>query len=81
MERQNVFKELVSKLILKLNNQQRRIIKKRFGIDTPYSLSLSEIAESENITTNKVKNIIQQSLSIISDNIPELDKELMKELL
>lgn len=81
MEQQNLFKELVNKLLFTLPALDRRIIKKRFGIDVPYQLSINEIAENEGITSNKVKYIITNALKVISNNIPEKDKETIIEML
>lgn len=81
MEQQNLFKGLVDKLLFTLPALDRRIIKKRFGIDVPYQLSINEIAENEGITSNKVKYIITNALKVISNNIPEKDKETIIEML
>lgn len=81
MERVNLFKDLVDKMLLNLSATDRRIIKKRFGIGVPYQLSVSEIAENEGMTTNKVKYIITNALKTISANIPEKDRETIIEML
>lgn len=81
MEQKNMFKEFVSKLLMNLPAMDRRIIKKRFGIGVPYQLSISEIAENEGITTNRVKYIITSALKTITNSIPEKDKETIIEML
>ena len=81
IERQNIFKELIDNSLYNLGNLERRIIKKRFGIDYPYELSINDIAENENISVNKVKYIINTSLAKIANFIPERDKKTIIELL
>lgn len=81
IERQNIFKELIDNSLYHLGNLERRIIKKRFGIDYPYELSINDIAENENISVNKVKYIINTSLVKIANFIPERDKKTIMELL
>jgi RNA polymerase sigma factor (sigma-70 family) len=81
MERKNIFKELISKLLCHLNPLDRRIIKKKFGIDLPFPMSINEIAENEGITSNKVKYSLTSSMKIIGSKIPAKDKETIIELL
>ena len=81
IERNNMFKELIEKLLTKLSPLDRRIIKKKFGIELPFPMSINEIAENEGISSNKVKYSITSSLKIIAANIPEKDKETIIEML
>jgi RNA polymerase sigma factor (sigma-70 family) len=81
IERQNIFKELIDNSLYCLSNVERRIVKKRFGIDYPYELSINDIAENENLSANKVKYIINSSLKKIANYIPERDKKTIMELL
>lgn len=80
-EKQEMFHEMIDKLMVKLSQQERRIIKKRFGIGTPFSLSISEIAESEGLNHSKVKYIISNSMKIICQNASPYDKKTITELL
>ena len=81
MERRNVFKETVNKVLYKLNPLDRRIIKKKYGIDLPFPMSIQEIADNEGISTNKVKYSLTSSAKIIANNINERDKKMIIELL
>lgn len=81
LEKQNIFSDLLKKILLKLSPLECRIIKKRFGIDLPYQLSINEIAENEGISANKVKYIINNALKIIGNNIKGKDKQTVLELL
>ena len=81
LERQNMFKELINKLLCKLTALDKRIIQKKFGINLPFPMSISEIAESEGISANKIKSSISNSMKIIAANIPAEDKKTIMELL
>ena len=80
-ERNNIFKDLVQDLLYKLTDIERRVVKKRFGIDFPYQLSINEIAENEYLSTNKVKYILTNALKKITNAIPEKDKESIIQML
>jgi RNA polymerase primary sigma factor len=81
MEKQNLFKGILDKIISKLSAIDRRIIKKKFGIDVPFQMSINEIAENEGISPNKVKYSITNTLKTIEKNISPEDKKYIIELL
>lgn len=81
MEKQNLFKNILERVLSKLPMIDRRIIKKKFGIDAPFPMSINEIAENEGISPNKVKYSISNTLKIIEKNISESDKRNIIELL
>ena len=81
MEKQNLFKGILDKIISKLSAIDRRIIKKKFGIDAPFQMSINEIAENEGISPNKVKYSIANTLKTIEKNISVEDKKYIIELL
>ena len=81
MEKQNMFKNILERILSKLPMIDRRIIKKKFGIDAPFPMSINEIAENEGISPNKVKYSISNTLKIIEKSIPESDKRNIIELL
>lgn len=81
MEKQNLFKSIIDKIISKIPAIDRRIIKKKFGIDAPFSMSINEIAENEGISPNKVKYSISNTLKIIEKNISAEDRKYIIELL
>ena len=81
MEKQNLFKGILDKIISKLPAIDRRIIKKKFGIDAPFQMSINEIAENEGISPNKVKYSIANTLKTIEKNISNEDKKYIIELL
>ena len=80
-ERQDVFKDLINRLMVNLKGADRRILKKRFGIDYPFTLSINEIAEQEGLSTNTVKYSIQNSMKCINDKLTPTQKELIVDML
>lgn len=81
MERRNLFKELIDRSLYKLSALERRIVKKNFGIDYPYEYSINDIVESESLSVNKVKYILNNSLKKLANSIPERDKEVIRNML
>ena len=81
IETENVFNAIVTKLLYKLPNLDRRIIQKRFGIDYPYQLSIHDIAENESISSTTVKESLEKSLKFLNENISAQDKEILCELI
>ena len=80
-EQNNTFKDIVNDVLFKLSDIERRLIKKRYGIDYPGQLSINEIAENEYLSVNKVKYIINNALNKIAANITPRDKETIIQLL
>lgn len=79
-ERSEYFKDVLNKAMSKLSNKEQRIIRKRFGIGFPNELTIVEISESEGISISETKNIINESLKIISNNISTEAKNNIIEL-
>ena len=69
------------KAIKEAINDKENYYPKRYGIDFPYQLSINEIAENEYLSVNKVKYIINNALTKISNNIRPKDKEVLLQLL
>lgn len=81
IERQATFKDLVAKLICHLSPLDRRVISKKFGIGLPFPMSINEIAENEQISVNKVKTSINQSMKAIQEMMTEEDIQTVHEML
>ena len=60
-------KEIVNELLVNLNGQARRIMKRKFGIGYPCQMNVNDIATSENLPVNKVKTIINNSLKTLAE--------------
>ena len=81
IERQDMFKKIVNRSLCKLSELDARILRKRYGINLPYQLSITEIAESENMNPNKVKYSISSSLKTIGNGLSAEEKEMLANLL
>ena len=81
IERNQTFKDLLHGILKKMNPLDVRIIKKKFGIEYPFEMTIQEIAESEGMAIHKVKSSINNSLQFITNNINEKDKSTLIELL
>ena len=81
VERNHTFKDVLENIFVKMNPLNVRIIKKRFGIDCPFEMSIQEISENEGISTHKVKSIINDSIEFITKNINPEDKQTLISLL
>ena len=81
MERQNLFKEIIERMLFNVSALDRRIIKKKFGIDKPFPMSINEIAENEGLSANKVKYSISNTLKIIEKNCTVNERKTIISLL
>lgn len=81
IERQSNLSGVVDKLLYSLTNQERNIIKQRFGIGLPYPLTVNEIADNEGISVNKVKYHINNILMNLQNKLNDKEKEMIVELI
>lgn len=71
-ERSNEMKEAIDELLAPLSVSARRMMKKRYGIGLPYSMSVSELAENECVSLSTVKMTLKDSIDkILEDMTPE----------
>ena len=75
-----LFRNIIYKAIANLSDINRRIIKKRFGIDYPCPLNIPDIAESEGLTVNRVKYIISSCLQELNKHISKNDRNVLIEI-
>ena len=76
-EEQKKYKSTLDNIFCCLNEEERRIVKKRFGIGVPDALSLQEIGQQEGYSSVRIKKIINESLQKLYNSI---DKKQRKEL-
>lgn len=80
-ERRESFTIIVESLLANLDNKARQIVKKKYGINYPYQMTISEIAESENVSVNNVKKILRDSMLVLQENLTSQQKDALNELL
>lgn len=62
------FKTKLNRLMVGINNRDRRILFKSFGIGLPRSMEPKEIAESEDLSVARVSQIIQDCIAKMKKN-------------
>ena len=62
------FKTKLNQLMIGINNRDRRILFKCFGIGLPRSMEPKEIAESEDLSVARVSQIIQDCIAKMKKN-------------
>lgn len=80
-ERQESFKSIVENILSNLGQQERMIVKKKYGIGYPYQMTINEIAESEKLSINNVKKILRDSILILQENLSGDQKDYLLEIL
>lgn len=75
-EESEIYKDLVDDILESLPVFENRIIRKKFGIGYPYPMSINDIAESENVSVNKIKYSLNNSIKILSNKNKRIIKEL-----
>lgn len=70
-------KNVIDNILCYLDETERRIVKKRYGIGYPDALSLQEIGQQEGISSVKAKRIINEALQKLYNSI---DNKQRKEL-
>lgn len=81
VDKNNAFSDIIEEIIQPLTPLEQRVIKKKFGVGYPYQLNPLEIAESEGLSPNKIKYILQVSLKKIQENITPERKKIICDVL
>lgn len=80
-DKQQAYKEAVVEILECLTPLERRCIRKRFGINMPYALSISELAENERISLSTAKITLKTAQEKMVANITPNQREALLELL
>lgn len=80
-DKQQAYKEAVVEILECLTPLERRCIRKRFGINMPYALSISELAENERISLSTAKITLKTAQEKMVANITPNQREVLLELL
>lgn len=80
-DKQIAYRNAITQLLEDLTPLERRCIRKRFGINMPYALSISELAENERISLSTVKITLKTAQEKMVANITPNQREALLELL
>lgn len=80
-EKVDTFREIIDKAMEGMKVNERRLLRKRFGIGLPYSMSVSELAENEGISISNAKLILKSATTAFAAAFTDEQKELVLEYL
>lgn len=75
------YKEAINDMLSCLDDDERRIIKKRFGIGFPEPLTFHEIGKQEGISNVAARKLINATLDKLLNSISDEEKLRLKEIL
>ncbi len=80
-ERTTEMRNAIDDLLEPLTPTGRRMIKKRYGIGMPYSMSVTELAENEGVSVSTVKMTLKDAMDKIMEDMTDDKRELLMDLL
>lgn len=80
-EKLSTFREIIDKAMEGMKVNERRLLRKRFGIGLPYSMSVSELAENEGISISNAKLILKSATAAFAAAFTDDQRELVLEYL
>lgn len=80
-EKIDTFREIIDKAMEGMKVNERRLLRKRFGIGLPYSMSVSELAENEGISISNTKLILKSATTAFAAAFTDDQRELVLEYL
>lgn len=80
-ERTERMRDVIEQILEPLSPTARRMMKKRYGVGMPYSMSVSELAENEGVSLSTVKMTLKDATEKIMQAMTPDKKEVLLELL
>lgn len=80
-EKVNSMHDAIEDLLSILTPTARRIMKKRYGVGLPYSMSVSELAENEGVSLSTVKMTLKDATDKILASLTPEKKEILMNLM
>ena len=80
-EKIDTFREIIDKAMEGMKVNERRLLRKRFGIGLPYSMSVSELAENEGISISNAKLILKSATAAFAAAFTDDQRQLVLEYL
>lgn len=80
-ERTERMRDVIEQILEPLSSTARRMMKKRYGVGMPYSMSVTELAENEGVSLSTVKMTLKDATEKIMQTMTPEKKEVLLELL
>ena len=80
-EKVDTFRDIINNAMKDMNVNERRYLRKRFGIGLPYSMSVSELAENECVSLSTVKLTLKNAMANFANAFSDDQKKLVLEYL
>lgn len=80
-EKSATLREVIDTAMRNMSPTQCRLIRKRYGVGLPYSMTVSELAENEKMSMSNVKLILKTGLEELAKNITPEQKEVIAVML
>ena len=80
-ERISGLRNAIDELLEPLSPTAKRMIKKRYGVGMPYSMSVSELAESEGVSLSTAKMTLKDATDKILENMTPEKKEIIMNMM
>ena len=74
-------KDAIDDILSVLSPTARRMMKKRYGVGLPYSMSVSELAENEGVSLSTVKMTLKDATEKILDSLTPEKKEVLMNMI
>ena len=80
-ERISSLRNAIDELLEPLSPTAKRMMKKRYGVGMPYSMSVSELAENEGVSLSTVKMTLKDATDKILENMTPEKKEIIMNMM
>lgn len=76
-EKREMLSDAVDEILSVLSPSARRMMKKRYGIGLPYSMTVTELAENEGVSLSTVKSTLKEGMAKIMESLTPEKKEVL----
>lgn len=80
-EKREMLSEAVDQILSVLTPSGRRMMKKRYGIGLPYSMTVTELAENEGVSLSTVKSTLKEATAKLIETITPEKKEILMNMI
>lgn len=80
-EKVETFRSIIEDAMENMSPNEKRFLRKRFGIGLPYSMTVSELAENEGVSLSTTKAILKSAMTEFANAFDDEQKQLIIEYL